>query len=82
MSYRIPRRCTEEKPGQQNGESKELSYFRGIDAYVLLGDPGSGKTTLFKEEAESTSGKYITARDFLALIDLKSGKMLRFILMA
>lgn len=71
MSYRIPRRCTEEKPGQQNGESKELSYFRGIDAYVLLGDPGSGKTTLFKEEAEATAGKYITARDFLAFNRLK-----------
>jgi hypothetical protein len=33
---------------------------------VLLGDPGAGKTTLFKqEEAADSSGLYLSARDFL-----------------
>jgi len=34
---------------------------------VLLGDPGSGKTTSFKQEAEESGGKYVSARNFVAL---------------
>ncbi len=36
-------------------------------AYVLLGDPGLGKTTVFKQEAESTNADFFTARDFSVL---------------
>lgn len=38
-----------------------------MSAYVLLGDPGAGKTELFKREAEATGGKFISARDFMVL---------------
>ncbi len=40
--------------------------------YVLLGEPGCGKTTAFQHEAGRTGGYYITARDFIAL-ELESG---------
>ena len=47
-----------------------LEDFRESDAYVLLGAPGAGKTTVFKAEAERTCGHYVTARDFLTFDDI------------
>lgn len=45
-----------------------LSGFRGAGAYVLLGDPGMGKTTAFQRESgQSADGRFLTVRDFLAL---------------
>ena len=43
--------------------------FRSVPAYVLLGDPGAGKTTAFEVECEALgdSACPISARDFLAL---------------
>ena len=51
------------------GESRPLSGFRSRPALVLLGDPGAGKTTEFKQErrALGESAEYIPARDFIAL---------------
>ena len=34
---------------------------------VLLGDPGSGKTHIFKEASQFPNAKYMTVRGFLAL---------------
>ncbi len=36
---------------------------------MLLGPPGSGKTTVFEHEAERQGGLYVTARDFLTFDD-------------
>ena len=46
---------------------KPLSAYRSVQAYVLLGDPGSGKTTSFRAECEELGdqAKFISARDFL-----------------
>lgn len=69
----ISRFCTE-LPAQQesrHGSPKPqlLSEFCDRPAYVLLGDPGEGKTTSFQMECEAPGEKgcLITARDFLAL---------------
>lgn len=46
--------------------SRPLADFRAERAYVLLGGPGSGKTTTFAEEAKARpDGLDITARRFL-----------------
>lgn len=44
-----------------------MSDFRSAHAYVLLGEPGSGKTTAFKAEEEEGDGntKLIPARRFI-----------------
>ncbi len=50
--------------------SRLLSKYRSTPAYVLLGDPGAGKTTSFRRERDHTPNaidKVIDARDFVTL---------------
>ncbi len=55
----------EDSPGTA---SKRLAEYRDCPAYVLLGSPGAGKTTTFRQEADfHENGEYISARDFIAL---------------
>ena len=65
MSAYVARTCTE--VGAANA-SALLESFRGRSAYVLLGDPGSGKTTEFQREqaALGDAAAYVSARDFMA----------------
>lgn len=60
----VPRTCTtrDEKIGMR--ESRPLADHRAAPAYVLLGDPGAGKTESFKQEAAACGGHYIRARSF------------------
>ena len=44
-----------------------LDQFRDARAYVLLGAPGSGKSTVFRREAERSHACFVTARDFICL---------------
>ena len=44
---------------------ERLDGFRNERAYVLLGAPGSGKSTVFRQEAESCDTHFVTARDFV-----------------
>ncbi len=63
----VSRTCTTRN--EQSGERKTLPLedFRATSAYVLLGDPGAGKTRSFEREAAATGGRYIRARAFAAL---------------
>ena len=71
MNVIVPRTCTEISAGNedqhQEKEPRPLEAFRDTPAYVLLGDPGAGKTTAFEAECEALGEKacLITARDFL-----------------
>ena len=74
MNMRVERTCT--KLGRNGAdspeaESKLLSAYRSAQAYVLLGDPGSGKTTAFDTECKKLGdeAKFISARDFLIYDD-------------
>lgn len=52
--------------GSPGAASKRLAVYRDCPAYVLLGSPGAGKTTAFRQEADShENGKYVSARDFI-----------------
>ena len=71
MKYIATRTCTElAARGLTEGESKTLAEYRDIPAYVLLGDPGSGKTTEFEMEvaALGEDALLISARDFLTFL--------------
>ena len=53
-------------------DSRPLAAFRECDAYVLLGDPGAGKTTAFEDEVGALgaeAGHLVSARDFLGIDD-------------
>ena len=69
MSTIVARTCTEiaASPSINPASSQPLREFRERRAYVLLGDPGSGKTTEFKKEGEELGGTAIllSARDFI-----------------
>ena len=65
--YHVPRTCTEKKI-DDGIESRPITDFRERSAYVLLGEPGAGKSSLFEEEAKNTdNGLCISARDFIDL---------------
>ena len=68
----VARTCTE-IPRDGSGADRErvgtpLSDHRCAAAYVLLGDPGAGKTTCFKQERTQMgdAAELIPARDFVA----------------
>lgn len=63
----VPRTCTTRDENSGTRESLPLEAFRAAPAYVLLGDPGAGKTKSFEHEAAATGGHYIRARSFAIL---------------
>ena len=69
MNDPVPRTCTEISSRKVDQKSRPLEEFRSAAAYVLLGDPGSGKTTAFEAECNALweCAHLISARDFLAL---------------
>ncbi len=75
MTDFVPRTCTEVREDKKDdakteSSSRDLEEFRDADAYVLLGAPGAGKTTTFKQEAVCFSQTcYVTARDFITFDD-------------
>jgi len=42
-----------------------LSEFRQTPAWVLLGEPGAGKSEALKVEAKATGGQYLSARELI-----------------
>ena len=54
---RVSRTCTEIREGnderRQEVDPQPLEAFRSVPAYVLLGDPGAGKSTAFEMECET-----------------------------
>ena len=81
MSRIVQRTCTDLRAANASGilavlrsflrlfsnAGQPLERFRSTPAYVLLGDPGAGKTTAFKCECAALGDEacYVTARDFL-----------------
>ena len=64
-SLRVPRRATALLDDRR--DTRPLHEWRDIDAYVLLGDPGAGKSESLRVEALASAGVYVSARDFIAL---------------
>ena len=75
MGVIVSRTCTEilQRDGERSqpveSQSRPLVEFRETPAYVLVGDPGAGKTTAFKAECKALGVEKackIPARNFLA----------------
>ena len=73
MSLIVKRTCTEvlsdSERQRREPTTQPLEAFRSTHAYALLGDPGSGKSSAFKTEAEALGPQalLISARDFQTL---------------
>ena len=68
----LPRRATA-KLADGRSQPADLAEWRGVGAYVLLADPGAGKTRAFRAEALATGSRYLTARDFVVLQPAATG---------
>ncbi|MDO9619681.1 MAG: hypothetical protein Q7J43_18590 [Pseudomonas sp.] len=51
--------------GEKRLTEQPLSDFRDTPAWVLLGEPGAGKSEALNIEAEATGGHYLTARELI-----------------
>jgi predicted NACHT family NTPase len=73
---RIVRSTVAATGGRQEEERRPFSAYAERANIVLLGDPGAGKTHLFREAAFASAGRYVTARAFLATPPRASGEIL------
>ena len=65
MTVDLDRTVRRLEPKGQWSDPAPLSTYRYAPAYVLLGDPGAGKSTAFERERCATPGaETVTARDF------------------
>ncbi|MBN8476636.1 hypothetical protein [Sulfuritalea sp.] len=78
LELHIPRRCREERrerqADQEHEEPASLAAFRQSHAYVLLGEPGAGKSTSFTEEARQAGCMLVRARELLRRDNLDAWK--------
>ena len=69
MTCIVRRTCREvsqgDFPGRSPPPSRPVEEWEDTAAYVLLGPPGAGKTTVFGREAERQRGICVSVRDFL-----------------
>ena len=67
-TYVVRRTCTSVNKGdsEQGARSSAVPLIddSGAAVYVLIAEPGAGKTTAFKAEAARQGGMYVTVRDF------------------
>lgn len=63
----VERTVRERREDGTLSEAKQLSDFGTMRAWVLLGDPGAGKTKTFEALAALHGDKPITARDFVEM---------------
>ncbi len=63
---RVQRRATRVDAQTGSRETRPLAEWRALYAYVLLGDPGAGKSWAFEDECNAVAGVPLSARDVVA----------------
>lgn len=64
----VPRRVRKLENESKNAVEnlpEDLQKFRNFPAWVLLGEPGAGKSTAFESEAEATGGRCLRIAEFI-----------------
>src|SRR4051812_46884026 len=61
----IPRRVQQFSESAESASEMLLEDLRDKFAWVLLGEPGAGKSTAFKEEAKTTNGLVLRIAEFI-----------------
>ncbi len=64
----VPRKVQKHHDRQESAgenEPKGLDSFRDESAWILLGEPGAGKTEAFNMEADATGGTYLRVAEFI-----------------
>lgn len=70
MSFYLERTVREHRPSDKEGNwsaPTPLHTHASTHAWVLIADPGAGKTEAFKALAQAEGGTFIPARDFIEL---------------
>lgn len=67
MTLAIERWVRERRQDDTLSEPTRFETYRSLQVWVLLGDPGSGKTTTFQMLADAEGGTRVSASDFLDL---------------
>ena len=66
----VSRTCSELREKNDTQPSEEpLAKYENDAAYVLLGQPGAGKTVAFQQESQREGAFFLTARDFVTFDD-------------
>jgi len=73
---RIVRQIHPEERERERATERRLSAYLAQPNIVLLGDPGAGKSHLFREFAQLSGGRYVTARAFLVTPPRARGEIL------
>lgn len=68
-AYLIPRTVkeivTKSREREKQDGKVDLDALRCVPAWVLLGEPGAGKSTVFRQEAKNSGGEFIPASEFV-----------------
>ncbi len=75
----LARQVRQRMDGDSLASPTSLSAYSQIQGWVLLADPGAGKTDVFLSLAADESGHYITARNFIELEPPDKGEATLFI---
>jgi hypothetical protein len=67
MTDRNVRQISPSPEGTEEQQPRPFSVFAEQRNLVLLGDPGAGKSHLFRESAATIGGRFVTARAFLSI---------------
>lgn len=59
------RRSTEQQHAPDGNLPEKIDTFRTQSAWVLIGEPGAGKSEVFKMEADATNGTYLRIDEFI-----------------
>lgn len=70
------RKVRQISPAVEEQEPQPFSIFADRPNLVLLGDPGAGKTHLFRETALAAGGRLLSARTFLNIPSLPANAVL------